>query len=115
MYCERRELSSRRPAVTPNEAFLVMAVHVDLSATRERHMNVVHEFCTCPPAGSCSVLPTDAESCDAADAKKQRLSAKKLERAKGFEPSTPTLARLCSTPELRPRNRPSNRWLEGGG
>jgi hypothetical protein len=27
---------------------------------------------------------------------------KKLERAKGFEPSTPTLARLCSTPELRP-------------
>ena len=26
----------------------------------------------------------------------------KLERAKGFEPSTPTLARLCSTPELRP-------------
>src|SRR3546814_15949357 len=25
----------------------------------------------------------------------------KLERAKGFEPSTPTLARLCSTPELR--------------
>ena len=28
---------------------------------------------------------------------------KDLERAKGFEPSTPTLARLCSTPELRPR------------
>ena len=28
-----------------------------------------------------------------------------LERAKGFEPSTPTLARLCSTPELRPRHR----------
>ena len=26
-----------------------------------------------------------------------------LERAKGFEPSTPTLARLCSTPELRPQ------------
>ena len=25
-----------------------------------------------------------------------------LERAKGFEPSTLTLARLCSTPELRP-------------
>ena len=25
-----------------------------------------------------------------------------MERAKGFEPSTPTLARLCSTPELRP-------------
>ena len=26
-----------------------------------------------------------------------------MERAKGFEPSTPTLARLCSTPELHPR------------
>ncbi len=25
-----------------------------------------------------------------------------MERAKGFEPSAPTLARLCSTPELRP-------------
>jgi hypothetical protein len=31
-----------------------------------------------------------------------RSTAEKLERAKGFEPSTPTLARLCSTPELRP-------------
>jgi hypothetical protein len=30
----------------------------------------------------------------------------KLERAKGFEPSTPTLARLCSTPELHPLERP---------
>ncbi len=29
-------------------------------------------------------------------------SLTKLERAKGFEPSTPTLARLCSTPELHP-------------
>ena len=29
-------------------------------------------------------------------------TVKKLERAKGFEPSTPTLARLCSTPELHP-------------
>ena len=28
-----------------------------------------------------------------------------LERVKGFEPSTPTLARLCSTPELHPRRR----------
>jgi hypothetical protein len=29
-----------------------------------------------------------------------------LERAMGFEPTTPTLARLCSTPELRPRSWP---------
>ena len=28
-----------------------------------------------------------------------------MERAKGFEPSTPTLARLCSTPELHPHPR----------
>ena len=28
-----------------------------------------------------------------------------LERAKGFEPSTPTLARSCSTPELHPHRR----------
>ena len=29
-------------------------------------------------------------------------SAEKLERARRFERPTPTLARLCSTPELRP-------------
>src|SRR5262249_40488746 len=29
-----------------------------------------------------------------------------LERAMGFEPTTPTLARLCSTPELHPRSCP---------
>ena len=34
----------------------------------------------------------------------------KLERANGFEPSTLTLARLCSTPELRPHSK-----FEGGG
>src|SRR6187399_2456845 len=37
----------------------------------------------------------------AADSK-QLICWKKLERAKGFEPSTPTLARSCSTPELHP-------------
>ena len=31
------------------------------------------------------------------------FGANLLERAEGFEPSTPTLARLCSTPELRPQ------------
>ena len=30
------------------------------------------------------------------------LNFGQLEREKGFEPSTPTLARLCSTPELLP-------------
>ena len=33
-----------------------------------------------------------------------------LERANGFEPSTLTLARLCSTPELRPHSK----FEEGG-
>ena len=37
--------------------------------------------------------------------RKPLFSIGKLERAKGFEPSTPTLARLCSTPELRPLER----------
>ena len=36
-----------------------------------------------------------------------------LERAKGFEPSTPTLARLCSTPELHPR--PADPYHRRGG
>jgi hypothetical protein len=34
-----------------------------------------------------------------------------MERAKGFEPSTPTLARSCSTPELHPH--PKNQRLGG--
>ena len=33
------------------------------------------------------------------------MSPKRLERAKGFEPSTPTLARSCSTTELHPHPR----------
>src|SRR4029077_9511240 len=33
----------------------------------------------------------------------QRIFLKILERAKGLEPSTPTLARSCSTTELHPR------------
>ena len=39
------------------------------------------------------------------------ISRGNLERAKGFEPSTPTLARLCSTPELRPRSKLA--WYAG--
>jgi hypothetical protein len=38
-----------------------------------------------------------------------------LERAKGFEPSTPTLARSCSTPELHPHPRDWRRSLAGNG
>ncbi len=35
------------------------------------------------------------------------VSEENLERAMGFEPTTPTLARLCSTPELHPHNVPA--------
>ena len=34
--------------------------------------------------------------------KRNKFSREKLERAMRFELTTPTLARLCSTPELRP-------------
>src|SRR3984957_17609631 len=39
------------------------------------------------------------------------LEEEKLERAKGFEPSTPTLARSCSTPELLPHPLEIVAWL----
>mgnify|MGYP000521459740 CR=1 FL=1 len=39
----------------------------------------------------------------------------KMERVKRFERSTPTLARLCSTPELRPLWRPEDVSLSAGG
>ena len=38
-----------------------------------------------------------------------------LERAKGFEPSTPTLARSCSTTELHPHPSVWRRSLAGNG
>src|ERR1700704_1195532 len=38
-----------------------------------------------------------------------------LERAKGFEPSTPTLARSCSTTELHPHPRGWRRWFAVNG
>ena len=50
------------------------------------------------------------------DRHRSAIFAENLERAEGFEPSTPTLARLCSTPELRPleRSRPW-RWAPLAG
>ena len=39
----------------------------------------------------------------------------KLERAKGFEPSTPTLARSCSTPELHPHPKTGSRSTAAEG
>jgi hypothetical protein len=40
---------------------------------------------------------------------------RKLERANGFEPSTLTLARLCSTPELRPHSKRAGYCLFSSG
>src|ERR1700692_1763984 len=46
----------------------------------------------------------------------QLISLKKsLERAKGFEPSTPTLARSCSTTELHPHPSDWRRYPAGKG
>lgn len=41
------------------------------------------------------------------EASRTDLRIESMERTKGFEPSTPTLARWCSTTELRPRARGS--------
>ena len=38
---------------------------------------------------------------------------RKLEQARRFERRTPTLARLCSPPELRPRSRAAKRSFSG--
>src|SRR3982074_3280324 len=50
---------------------------------------------------------------DTARAFVQLCHQKVLERAKGFEPSTPTLARSCSTTELHPHPRDWRRSLTG--
>ena len=42
------------------------------------------------------------------------LDKRNLERAKGFEPSTPTLARSCSTPELHPHPERPGGWVAAG-
>ncbi len=51
--------------------------------------------------GKASALP-DGSASIAWISRQRNDMAVKLERAKGFEPSTPTLARSCSTPELHP-------------
>jgi hypothetical protein len=50
--------------------------------------------------GQCQALPS--ELAHGGNRRSLFLVCATLERAKGFEPSTPTLARSCSTPELRP-------------
>ena len=70
--------------------------------TREHDANKVPEFS--PYLGGSFVFRS-ADRCRNALLAHRQLSLtseEKLERAKGFEPSTPTLARSCSTPELHP-------------
>jgi hypothetical protein len=53
-------------------------------------------------ASSCFVRPIAAERGHRGQRNTLLEYQEILERAKGFEPSTPTLARSCSTPELHP-------------
>jgi hypothetical protein len=53
----------------------------------------------CPPRLLKETNATSNQPWPASNLKQVRGN---LERAKGFEPSTPTLARSCSTPELHP-------------
>src|SRR4051794_37892264 len=81
--------------------------------------------CVCPcetagdftqprPALPCVGFPGRRIACARAQTKpaarpqlsyKTLFGLRNLERANGFEPSTLTLARLCSTPELRPHSK----------
>jgi hypothetical protein len=74
-------------------------------ATPEREANKVPGF---PPYWGGDFVFRSADTCrmGIGRAPQKALCNKEiLERAKGFEPSTPTLARLCSTPELHPHPR----------
>jgi hypothetical protein len=61
------------------------------------------------------VGPKNKKPADAAGSWSNFANLKNLERAKGFEPSTPTLARSCSTTELHPHPRDWRRSLADNG
>ena len=67
---------------------------------------------TCPSKSPC--CPQSHEGYRAPERVSITSVSEKLERAKGFEPSTPTLARLCSTPELRPLTAARKQARSGG-
>ncbi len=58
----------------------------------------------CWARGASPMLPSPSLASEGSIRTLRKL-LENLERAKGFEPSTPTLARLCSTPELHPHPR----------
>ena len=64
-------------------------------------------------AYSASILCQCKQECHRRPPSTCLISLRTLERAMGFEPTTPTLARLCSTPELHPHApaaRPGGHW-----
>src|SRR4030081_1732970 len=60
----------------------------------------------------CRTSPENEKPADTAGLR-QTLPIENLERAKGLEPSTPTLARSCSTTELHPHPKDWRRSLAG--
>ena len=88
-----------------------VVIRCEMRTCQEQSERYLHGNCVQRGACSCLVLPLAfvdvlptmrnwPEKCEQFNG----LQGIRLERAKGFEPSTPTLARLCSTPELRPRS-----------
>ena len=61
-----------------------------------------------------NVSPHNEKPADTAGLRHTLPLQENLERAKGFEPSTPTLARSCSTTELHPHPR-GRRWCASDG
>ena len=59
--------------------------------------------------------PENEKPADTAGLRQTLPLQENLERAKGFEPSTPTLARSCSTTELHPHPRDWRRAIAGNG
>jgi hypothetical protein len=59
--------------------------------------------------------PENEKPADTAGLRQTLPLQENLERAKGFEPSTPTLARSCSTTELHPHPRDWRRTIASNG
>ena len=102
---ERR--AQRQPRLAPSSS-----VCLDRRIGRARPVAGL-TVCSCPRvldrvSSACSAMasllrrPHTGQRPAARNVRRNGDFARQLERAKGFEPSTPTLARLCSTPELRP-------------
>jgi hypothetical protein len=65
--------------------------------------------------GKSGECPENEKPADTAGLRQTLPLQENLERAKGFEPSTPTLARSCSTTELHPHPRDWRRAITDNG